>query len=384
MRVTWIAAIGLMACADPGKDDTGAGGDPPVESDPPEETDPPTDDTPVDDSDTPAPATEVSIVLLDPPSTVQRGRATDVLRFTVSAEGVAQGDLVVTAASDVDGPQAPPTWDAPSGAWVWSTAGLSAGAHVVTLTAVAPDGGFGAAEADLGVCEWPATETYDSDALGADWRAFGDAAWDPSGWMEITGNLEDRRGSIYKVSRKVNPGDLRLEFDIATGGGRYSGGDGYAVNIIDVPDVDTLAQYVGVAAAGGCLGYGVTVDCEVGRTISAFHVEFDTWYNTGDNATDPTSQNHVGVMLDGDPSTHYLWADVFLEDLQWRHVVVEIRGTHVRVDVAGVTVIDGDIPGLRFDGGFLGVSGSTGLATNFHRFDNLRVEDYCIVPDPAP
>jgi hypothetical protein len=39
----------------------------------------------------------------------------------------------------------------------------------------------------------------------------------------------------------------------------------------------------------------------------------------------------------------------------------------------------GDISGFTFEGGYLGVSGSTGWASNYHRFDNLDLEG-CVVP----
>lgn len=69
-----------------------------------------------------------------------------------------------------------------------------------------------------------------------------------------------------------------------------------------------------------------------------------------------------------------------LEDLAWRHVVVETQGQRVRVSLDGAVVIDPTIPGFPFDGGWIGVSGSTGWASNFHRFDNLLIRDRCAVP----
>jgi hypothetical protein len=388
MRRTGWALVVLVAC----KGGSEKAGDPDIGTDPPDETDsvavetdsPPAETEPPEETDTtPVELTEVIIEFVDPPSLVQLGRATDEVRFRVTAGDQAPEELTITWSSDVDGPLSAPTWDAAARGWAWSTAPLSAGAHVLTLVVTAPDGGTATATLDLGVCVWPAVEEFTA-GIGADWQAYDAAAWDPSGWLEVTGNVRSSRGSIYKLTRKVNPGDLRMEFDIATGGGEYSGGDGYAVNIINVPDVTALEEYIGMTAFGGCLGYGVTLDCEVGSTISGFHIEFDTWYNNGDNAYDPTSSNHIGVMLDGDPSNHLLWADTFLEDLAWHHVVLEIRGTQVRVGIDGQLLIDGTIPGLSFDGGYVGISGSTGLATNFHRFDNLRIEDYCLVPEATP
>jgi hypothetical protein len=43
-------------------------------------------------------------------------------------------------------------------------------------------------------------------------------------------------------------------------------------------------------------------------------------------------------------------------------------------------IIQRNIPGFSFDGGYIGVSGSTGWASNYHRFDDLRILDRCDVP----
>jgi hypothetical protein len=120
--------------------------------------------------------------------------------------------------------------------------------------------------------------------------------------------------------------------------------------------------------------------------VSAFHIEFDTWYNGEPFILDPPNQeNHVAINQDGDPGRHDLWAAVpTLEDLQWRHVVVEAIAQRIIVSLDGVPVIDGSIPNFSFDGGYIGVSGSTGWATNFHRFDNLQIFDRCLVPGDPP
>jgi len=48
--------------------------------------------------------------------------------------------------------------------------------------------------------------------------------------------------------------------------------------------------------------------------VNAFHIEFDTYYSeyNGDSElhTDPTPINHIGVMLNGDPGNHLLWAEI--------------------------------------------------------------------------
>ena len=116
-------------------------------------------------------------------------------------------------------------------------------------------------------------------------------------------------------------------------------------------------------------------------TVDAFHIEFDNWQNSNDPVDDPTSQDHIAITLDGNPSNHVLWTPYYLEDLQWRTVAVEAQGERIHLTVDGVTVIDREIPDFRFDGGWIGVSGSTGWATNEHRFDDLRILDRCVIPE---
>jgi hypothetical protein len=386
MKLWMWCLLSLVACDGKADKSDAVDTDPILteDSEPPEDTDMAVETDPPIETDPPVEPTDVTIEAVDPLVSVQFGRAEDVLRFTITAGAWTAEDVTLSWSSDVDGALTPPAWDAESGTWWWSTAPLTAGSHELTLVASVPDGGTETLVLELGVCEWPAVEEFTA-GIGGDWTAYDAAAWDAGGWLEITGNVTSSRGSIYKTTRRVNAGDFKMAFDIATGGGAYTGGDGYAINIVNVPDVAALEDYIGIAAWGGCLGYGITLDCEVGSTISAFHIEFDTWRNDGDNAYDPTYANHVGVMMDGDPSNHLLWADFpTLEDLNWHHVVVEVRSTRVQVSIDGQLLIDGTIPGLTFDGGYIGISGSTGLATNFHRFDNLRIEDHCLVPDAQP
>jgi hypothetical protein len=300
------------------------------------------------------------------------------LRGTVAIVGDSLDSLTLTFTSDLDGALTPPELQ-PDGSFAWPTAELSAGVHRLTLQARHPGTNTRAsAETDLGICQWPAFEDFTNDPTGGDWQVFGDAYWDPQGWLEITGNAQSRAGSIYKTSSRVNQGDFRLEFSIATGGGINSGADGFSVNVVDVPDLPSLAAYIQAAGNGGCLGYGVSPGCGA-STINAFHVEMDTWYNG--EFSDPTQENHIAINLDGNPSGHQLWAEVpSLENLVWRHVVVQAQGSRVTLDMDGTRLMDAPLPGFTFDGGYIGVSGSTGWASNFHRFDNLQIYDRCLVP----
>lgn len=313
-----------------------------------------------------------------PPDLLEFGTTGGLVAHLVY-EGVTRDEIALTWESSIDDDLPAPTWGDEDGEIIFPTEALSPGTHQLRAVVTAPDGTADDSLTTLDICQWPELEDFSSSVVGNGWITTGDAYWEPSGWLEITGNTQSHAGAIYKIDRKVNAGDVEIAFRIATGGGINGGADGYAVNVIDVPDAAALRDYVQSTANGGCLGYGITPGCGGNGTVNAFHIEFDTWYNA--EYSDPTQDNHVAILLDGDPATHYLSATIpSLEDLQWRDVVVTIRGAQVIVTINGATVIDGTIPGFRFDGGYLGISGSTGWATNWHRFDNLLLRDRCLVP----
>jgi len=367
--VLWL----LVGCLRAGKDGdtTGDTVDTPAEG---------VDTVVTEESDVPAPSERLRVrITAWPEEPVPEGDG-ELVRGRVTSSRFAVGELTLAWSSDRDGPLAGLTPDPATGEFAWSVAGLTPGRHLLTLLATSPDGGRDEAQVEVAVCSWPPAYTFDSGIGTGEWRLYGHATWDPGGWIEVTGNQTDRKGAIYRVSRKINPGDLRMEFRIATGGG--SGADGFSVNIINAPDVPALENLVALGRAGGCLAYG-TDNGYCGTTpMSAFHVEFDTWYNGEAQLQDPTRDNHVEITLNGDPGAHYAWVAVpSLEDLVWRHVAVRTRGSRVTAWIDGAVVIDQQIPGFSFDGGYVGVSGSTGAYTNYHRFDDLRLYDECVVPE---
>lgn len=259
-------------------------------------------------------------------------------------------------------------------------AGLPEGTHTIELTVTNPLGQSATDAVTVVVCPVSLPETFDDDIASTTWEVFGDASWDTdgdNGWLEMTGNAQGKKGQIFQTGTQIDPGDVSISFKILTGGGQNGGADGFAMSVVGVPDVDTLEDYLKAAGAGGCLGYGVSAGCGT-WTVDAFHIEFDTWQNNGNPNVDPTSANHVGVLQGGDASEHYLWASVpTLEDQKWHDVHVMVEGVHVTVTLDDDVVIDGDIPGLVFHGGYIGFSGTTGWATNYHRFDDLLVLQQC-------
>lgn len=346
-----------------------------------------TDDAPgggTDDdgpSDTGEPPTDLAIELTTWSIDVEVGETDAYVEGKVVTRKRPLDETVLSVESDDQGPLAAPRWltDPPRGAFRWSAAGLDVGDHLLTFRAVAPGGVRAEKVLNFPVCAWPAIQTFDGNPIGAGWVSRGNATWDSQGWMEITGFAQTREGSVWLTERRIDPGNVTIAFDIATGGLGNTGADGYAVSIVDVPEVDDLLAWVETTQNGGCLGYGSSGGCGT-NPVNAFHIEFDTWYNGEYN--DPTAENHVAITLDGDPGNPILWAAVpTLEDLQWRRVEVSTQGTRVTVKLNGVEILAGDIPNFRFDGGWIGVSGSTGWAYNYHRFDNLELRDRCMIPE---
>ena len=295
--------------------------------------------------------------------------------------------LTAVWASDVDGVLGTSIPDA-AGKVSLNLPKLSAGKHIISLTVTEPSGLQAVDTVYLGVCSWGQPDTFDTVVTGSKWKTYGDAFFDPGGWLEMTGNAQSKKGAIFNLVDFVSPGDVQISFKIATGGwltssGQPKGADGFALSVIDVKTVAELEKYINTAGAGGCLGYGVAGDCKQGgvsMAIDAFHIEIDTWQNKGDPNFDPTPDNHIGIMQNGDASNHYLWASVpSIEDLQWHAVTVQITKDVVRVTLDGTEIINKAIPDFKFRGGFIGFSGTTGWATNYHRFDDLQILQQCIV-----
>lgn len=300
-------------------------------------------------------------------------------------------------------------WEIKKGA-VWETlfeskadsAGITVFQHTIPeneaayfalrLTATAPDSlKFTSHEKIFGICTYPFGGIQDFNGeFGDGWVIAGDAYRDSegsNGWLELTGNENHKKGLIYNNLLKVYPGDTTIKVDIRTGQPGVpvdTGADGFAVTIFDAENIVSLEDYAGAVRTGGCLGYGVVGDhCRTGvdMEISAFHIEFDTWYNVESGIEDPTTENHIAINLNGDPGGHLLWEEVVdLEDNEWHHIEVTTQGTKVTVEIDGNVIIDDDIEGFSFRGGYVFFSGSTGGSKNFHSIDNLEVVQECRVP----
>lgn len=370
--IPWCMSAILVACAAPeSKTDDGSPADG-VSTD--------TDTDVIEwDSDLPVETDSFSVSIEPTLDVFEQGVPAELTGRVVDAKN-RPDETVAGWFSTINGPLGNSTVQA-SGEVVLDTSVLSPGFHDITLQGVNPDGEEAEATFPIAVCTWGEPEDFDIDIAGAGWQIYGNAYWDPGGWLELTGNQQSASGQIYNVAERIAPGDLNIRFDIFTGGGINSGADGFALSIINVEDVAELETVIAAASNGGCLSYGVSGGCGE-LVVDAFHIEFDTWYNGEWFLNDPVQENHVAINLDGNPGLHPLWAAIpTLEDEDWHEVTVITQGDWVTVTIDGTEVIKGEIPDLDFEGGYLGFSGTTGWATNWHRFDNLHVLDECTVPD---
>jgi hypothetical protein len=334
----------------------------------------------------PAPFT-VSIEEPAPGATSREGAAL-VFVGRVELGDAAEGVPSVQWISDVDGLLNADPLDG-SGGSSFEIDTLSSGRHIVTFESTLGDT-TESASVQIGICGAPDAFEFDSDLDPTQWTVTGDAYRDELGWLEMTGNVQGRRGAIVNVGRPISEGDILIEFDIATGhcsapgdcSDNSQGADGFAVSIFETATPEDTVALIESAEGGGGLGYGVS-GVYGDAVVNAFHIEFDTWYNQLNDAerhTDPTTQNHMAITLNGDPSNHFLWKELTdLEDNNWHSVSISVVGPRVSVQYDGVLIVDDVVDGLSFKGGYLAFTGVTGFYYNYHRFDNLVISEVCIV-----
>jgi len=304
----------------------------------------------------------------------------------VADPAYAPTELVLTWESDVDGDLGAGDGPDAGGDVSLSTDALSAGAHTITLTATNPDLVTGVATAQVFICgEENIGVDFTEDPSGGAWEISGDAWWNAGGWVDLTDLEQHNAGFVYNVVDLLPPGDMTVSFSFQTGPEAYSGADGLSLNVWNVGDEAALDEVLALAAAcpGSALGFGIGAPCGEWAG-SAFHVEIDTRWTP--NYPDPSGADHVAVLLDGDVMDHKLWAELGeIEDMAWHDVVVTVTGSTVTVAVDGDTLIDGELPGWSFQGGYLGIAGKTGQSFNYHRVDDILVGAACgggEPPDP--
>lgn len=353
-------------------------------------TDPSDDSSPVE-----LPVPEVSFSAPADRSTYEAG---EVVNFVAELSGVnaADGPFTVSWQSNLDGVLFETTVT-DAGELVFGSDTLGAGTHVISLSVASAAGEVGGDVLQVGVCGWVLVDDFENEIDESTWLVHRDAYRDGRGWLEMTNNLTGKKGAIFNIGQSLQPGNVTMRFDIATGqcdvpdtscSGNGCDADGFAVSVYKTNSEQELAALLESTQNGGGLGYTYVgavctedATCPAGTVCTdgtcsteSFHIEFDTWYN----GYDPTTADHVGIMLNGNNATHHLHQDIGnLEDNLWHEVVLTIQGTTVRVEMDNVEIIAGEVPSLNFKGGFIGFSGTTGACTNYHRFDNLYLQPVC-------
>ncbi len=343
-----------------------------------------------DPSDTPEPI-EWAVNILSPENdTSSEAGETISFRGETTADASILAELTARWISDRDGVLFEGALEA-DGTTSFESNGLTTGYHLISLRIENAQGEGVSSSIEIGVCGWTQAESFDQPLDTQDWLIVGNPSRtfrNEGGWMELTNNYQDTNGAIFNIGRSITPGNVVLRFKISTGQCPTpntpcagNGADGFAMSVFQLGTTDELVTLLNDASTGGGLGYGVAGP--YGNTnVQAFHIEFDTWRNVynGDTQlhTDPTEEDHIAVALNGDPSVHHLIADVpDLEDNYWHQMEVRVVGEEVTVLMDEIVVIDGTVPGLSFKGGFIGFTGTTGYYTNYHRFDDLEVQEAC-------
>lgn len=342
------------------------------------------------DSETPDPITwTVNIVAPLAETATELGEAIS-FRGNTTADAALFNELTARWVSDRDGVlfEGPLAADGTSS---FDSTSLTNGYHLITFRVENAAGQSVSTSIEIGVCGWAEAENFNQALNPDEWLIVGNPSRtyrDDRGWMELTNNYQDTNGAIFNTGRSITPGNVVLRFKISTGQCstpnttcNSNGADGFAMSVFQLGTTDELVTLLNDAYTGGGLGYGVSGP--YGNTdVQAFHIEFDTWRNVNNGTsqlhTDPTEEDHIAVTLNGDPSVHHLIADVpDLEDNYWHQMEVRVVGEDVTVLMDEAIVIDGVVPGLSFKGGFIGFTGTTGYYTNYHRFDDLEVQEAC-------
>ena len=231
------------------------------------------------------------------------------------------------------------------------------------------------------VCTADVPEGFNA-SLAAPWTVFGDASWSSSGYLEMTGVSQGKKGAIYNDAEYVYPGSVSIRFDMLTGGGSGSGADGFAMTIVETDVPADLPGILTAAKSGGGLAYASQGGYGNPPVFKAFTVEIDTWYNSynGNNEfhTDPTQDDHIELMLDLDAGNSIAFTSAGeIEDQAWHSVRVDVVGKDVKVWLNGELKVEQTVLELDFRGGYIFFSGSTGYYTNYHQFDNLQIIHDC-------
>ena len=288
------------------------------------------------------------------------------LAVEVSDDGAPGSGLSVAWRSDASGSIGAVTGDASGVASLaWGAEDRPSGPQ--TLTATVVDACEHVVEESVEVC---GQAGYDTEGLDlSTWTFAGDAAWDATnGWLQLTSTGTSLVGSAFQTGTATTGDNVTIAFAFYTGDG--TGADGFALTALDT---DRMTGTLG--SAGGCLGYGYGSGCEpLQLALPGWTIEVDTFYNA---QWDPTPEDHVAFMFNGDPGGVEAWAALpEMEDTGWHTMEVTVTAPRVQVAIDGTTYIDQDIPGFYAFPAYVGFSAATGGQTNLHLIDALTVTEF--------
>ena len=249
--------------------------------------------------------------------------------------------------------------------------------------------------------------------------SFGPAIHDSRGWLELTQNQLNTRGGIFWIGETLQAGYLDVEFDFSTSKclepgpcslNRIAAGGGFAVNFWNIPSSQVESYWSATRGLGNTTPLSALQEAMLPRPES-FHVAFDTYSNScmscgmqgnydgcGNRHYEPTHVNHVALLTNGHQAIHgepdevgsychlgipdeswepYWAAFPNMDDGEWHHVHLTIQGTQVDLTIDDQPLISSQFPNFGFKGGLLSFSAGSGVNGNFHRVDNLRVNQFC-------
>ena len=338
-----------------------------------------------DETETPGPeipeAPSLDLVISSPLEQFSTEAGTTIT-FEGTVAGIDASDQLATAdivwSSRTDGVLHAVEFSA-DGTTSFSSDTLTPGIHIITLEARSSGESLASTTIQIGICGWEFIEDFNEELSTDQWKIYHDAYQDNRGWIEMTGNTTGRKGHIFNIGQTLNAGNIRLGFSIATGQCDEIGNcsdsscaaDGFAASVYNAEDMVALDAVIASTETGGGLGYHISG----GTPTESFHIEFDTWYNGGQ---DPTAEDHIAIHLNSDAHNAVFYEIVpNLEDNSWHEIILDIQGVSISVNLDGTEIISGDIPGFNFKGGYIGFSGTTGACTNYHRIDDLRRQPQC-------
>ncbi|MEO1272907.1 MAG: hypothetical protein AAFX99_32870, partial [Myxococcota bacterium] len=247
------------------------------------------------------------------------------------------------------------------------------GEHTVFLRAYRGALLVGETSVVVQVCGWEVDARFvgRQDVEPGRWELWANASLTSEDAVDLTGLGRMRRGGLVYTERPIEVHYTSVDFRFWMGAG--SGGDGLALNVIDVDEPEVLRTLL-LLGTGGTLGYVYEAP------FAGLHVEADT-YSNGSVYGDIPSQ-HVAIARDGDGYNPISAAYVGrLNDQQWHQFTFRIDPYgRARVYVDGVQRLETRMATEDLvRRGYLSFSAATGGSDDAHRVDNIDIRQ-CRLP----